>query len=138
VFRTIRVVDTTPPVITVNEPEYVHEIYTQYTDPGATADAGSILTVDTSNADVSNTTNIGTFDVVYSATDGNTAHDVTVIRTVTVVDTTPPVATLKSDPYTTERFGTYSDPGLNLDAGSFIANIDLSNVDTSIRTWVYI
>jgi hypothetical protein len=132
VYRTIRVVDTTPPVITFNEPEYVHEIYTQYTDPGATVDAGSILTVDTSNADVSNTANIGTFDVVYSATDGNTAHDVTVIRTVTVVDTTLPVATLKSDPYTTERFGTYSDPGLNLDAGSFIANIDLSNVDTSI------
>jgi hypothetical protein len=132
VYRTIRVVDTTPPVITVNEPEYVHEIYTQYTDPGATADAGSILTVDTSNADVSNTANIGTFDIVYSATDGNTAHDVTVIRTVTVVDTTLPVATLKSDPYTTERLGTYSDPGLNLDAGSFIANIDLSNVDTSI------
>jgi len=131
-YRTIRVVDTTPPVITINEPEYVHEIYTQYTDPGATVDAGSILTADTSNADVSNTANIGTFDIVYSATDGNTAHYVTVIRTVTVADTTPPVATLKSDPYTTERFGTYSDPGLNLDAGSFIANIDLSNVDTSI------
>jgi len=134
-FRTIRVVDTAPPVITVNEPEYVHEIYTQYTDPGATADAGSILTTDTSNADVSNTTNIGTFDVVYYATDGNTAHDVTVIRTVTVVDTTPPVASLQYESYTTERFGTYVDPGdsdITLDEGSFVAGTDLSNVDTSI------
>jgi len=135
VFRTIRVVDTLPPIITVNEPDYVHEIYTQYIDPGATADAGSILTVDTSNADVSNTTNIGTFDVVYSATDGNTAHDVTVIRTVTVSDTTPPVASLQYESYTTERFGTYVDPGdsdIILDEGSFVAGTDLSNVDTSI------
>ena len=135
VYRTIRVVDTTPPVITINEPNYIHEIYTQYQDPGATVDIGSILTTDTSNADVSNTTNIGTFDVVYSATDGNTAHDVTVIRTVTVGDGTPPVITLVNGDigtpnYTVERGTTYTDPGATADTGETVI-VNTSQLDMS-------
>jgi hypothetical protein len=135
VYRTIRVVDTVPPVITVNNPNYIHEIYTQYQDPGATTDIGSILTTDTSNADVSNTANIGTFDVVYSATDGNTAHDVTVIRTVTVGDGTPPVIILVNGDigtpdYTVERGTPYTDPGATADTGETVT-IDTSQLDMS-------
>ena len=74
-----------------------------------------------------------TFDVVYTATDGNTTSQA--VRTVVVVDTVPPVASLQYESYTTERFGTYVDPGdsdIILDEGSFVAGTDLSNVDTSI------
>jgi hypothetical protein len=134
--RVINVVDTVPPRITINEPNYIHELYTQYQDPGATVDAGSILTVDTSNADVSNTRNLGTFDVVYSATDGNTAHDVTVIRTVTVGDGTPPNISLVNGDigtttYTVERGTTYTDPGATADTGETVT-VDTSQLDMSV------
>jgi uncharacterized repeat protein (TIGR01451 family) len=95
VTRTVNVVDTTPPVITIlgANPATV-ECHTVYTDAGATAadscDTSAIAVTTTSN-DV-NVNVPGTYHVTYSAHDatGNTA---TATRTVVVADTTPPVIT---------------------------------------------
>ena len=95
--RTVRVDDTIPPVITIaGDNPYTLERFDVYTDPGATVDLGSELT----NTDLTNVQNtaIGSFDVVYTAYDGNTT--VTATRTVNVVDTVPPVITITCLLYT--------------------------------------
>ena len=93
VTRTVNVVDTTAPVITVTgaNPATV-ELGASYTDTGATATdlSGAITVTSTSTVD---TSTVGSYTVTYSATDaaGNAATQVT--RTVNVVDTTAPILT---------------------------------------------
>ena len=110
--RTVNVVDTTPPVITLTGNASVTvELGSTYTDAGATAtDASGAITV-TSSGTV-DTDTVGTYTITYSASDasGNAATDVT--RTVTVVDTTAPVVTVTGEnPATVELGGTYTDAG---------------------------
>jgi serralysin len=92
--RTVNVVDTTAPVITVtgDDPATV-ELGGTYTDAGATATDLDTVTV-TSSSDV-DTDTVGSYTVTYTATDasGNAA---TASRTVNVVDTTAPVITSTS------------------------------------------
>lgn len=93
VTRTVNVVDTTAPVVTLNDAASVTvECHTSYTDAGASAsDACDSTTPVTSTSDV-NVNAPGTYHVVYTATDdSNNAGTAT--RTVVVVDTTPPVIT---------------------------------------------
>jgi hypothetical protein len=127
--RTVRVDDTIPPVITIaGDNPYTLERFGVYTDPGATVDLGSELT----NTDLSNVQNtaIGSFDVVYTAYDGNTT--VTATRTVNVVDTVPPVITILGDnPYTLERFDVYTDEGATVDTGSILTT-DISAVNNAL------
>lgn len=111
VTRTVNVVDTTPPVITLNgsNPMTV-ECGSGYAEPGATAtDAcDGTLTVTITGSVL---TSKGTYIKTYKATDssGNTA---TVTRTVNVIDTTPPVITLSgSNPMTVQCGAGYTEPG---------------------------
>ena len=90
--RTVNVVDTTAPVITItgDNPATV-ELGGSYTDAGATAtDASGPITV-TSTGTV-DTDTVGAYTITYTASDpsGNTATDT---RTVNVTDTTAPVFT---------------------------------------------
>jgi uncharacterized repeat protein (TIGR01451 family) len=94
VTRTVNVVDTLSPVITLNgaNPMTV-ECHTGFTDPGATATdacAGSrpVTVTGSVNANVR-----GTYTLTYTASDGN-GHTTTATRTVNVVDTTAPTLTL--------------------------------------------
>ena len=92
--RVVNVVDTTAPTILVNGDNPVTvELGSEYTDAGATASDLDTVTV-TSVSDV-DTNTVGTYSVVYTATDasGNTAN---ATRTVNVVDTTPPSITSPS------------------------------------------
>jgi hypothetical protein len=112
-----------------------------YSDEGATVDQGSQLT----NTDLSNVQNTatGTFDVVYTAYDGNTTS--TAIRTVSVVDTTPPVITLTHGNYNRRLYNTtYTPPGVTTDEPTTVTNNAASNVapymnnyDTSRRMYTY-
>jgi hypothetical protein len=90
--RTVNVVDTTAPVVTVTgDNPATAELGSTYTDAGATAtDASGTVTV-TSSGTV-DTSTVGTYTISYSASDasGNTG---TASRTVNVVDTTAPVFT---------------------------------------------
>jgi hypothetical protein len=92
--RTVNVVDTTKPVITVvgDDPQVI-EFGSVYTELGATAednydgDITGNIDIDASDVDV---TTLGTYQVVYTVTDssGNTTTET---RTVNVVDTTKPI-----------------------------------------------
>ena len=113
--RTINVVDTTPPVITIiGDANLTHLASTTFIDQGAnwtdlvdgngTADANG--TVDQNTP--------GTYQIIYSVTDssGNQAQQVT--RTIHVVDSDAPVITLIGDANITLEAGThYTDAGAN-------------------------
>tara|TARA_R110002049_G_scaffold272291_1_gene449775 strand:- start:7112 stop:13801 length:6690 start_codon:yes stop_codon:yes gene_type:complete len=124
VTRTVNVVDTTKPVITLNgsNPQTI-ELGNGYAELGATADDGSTVAIDTSNfVDA-----VGSYSIMYDATDvsGNNADQVT--RTVNVVDTTEPVITLNgSNPQTIELGDGYAELGAIADDGSTVT-IDTSN-----------
>tara|TARA_B100000161_G_scaffold107849_1_gene76465 strand:+ start:8860 stop:9990 length:1131 start_codon:yes stop_codon:yes gene_type:complete len=87
--RTVNVVDTTDPVITItgDNPATV-ELGTAYSDAGATAtDLDDVTVTSTSNVD---TDTVGTYSVVYTATDAS-GNSSTASRTVNVIDTTSPI-----------------------------------------------
>ncbi len=92
VTRTVNVVDTTAPIITLtgDDPQTI-ELGAGYTELGATADDGSTVTIDDDAfMDV-----VGTYTITYTATDGtNPATPVT--RTVNVVDTTAPTVAIST------------------------------------------
>ena len=124
--RTVNVVDTTAPVITVTGTNPVtHELGDTYTDAGASAtDLSGSITV-TTNGTV-NDDAVGEYVLTYVATDpsGNTS---TATRTVNVVDTTAPVVTVTgTNPITVELGDTYSDAGATA--------TDLSGVVTVVTT----
>jgi hypothetical protein len=132
--RTVTIVDTTPPIGSINNPSYQLERFSTFVDPGVTGmDEGTYLyRTDTSN--VNNTLSNGsTFDVIYTLTDG--VSNAYLTRTVTVVDSTQPTGTIAPSSATVERYSVYTDPTpgvINLDSGSYIAGVDLSNVDTTL------
>jgi hypothetical protein len=129
--RVVKVVDNLAPVITLNgDNPFILERAVEYIDPGVVLDRGtSLVSTDTSNVD---TSNVGNYDVVYEAYDGNNISYS--IRTVSVIDTKPPVITLnESDPYVVEKFSTYEDPGVTLDIGSTLISTDTSNVNTNVE-----
>ena len=115
VSRTVNVVDTTVPVITlVGDSQVNIEVGSTYTDAGATAsdnydgDISSQIVV-VNNVDVNT---LGSYTVTYSVSDSssNAASDVT--RTVNVVDQTAPTITILGDnPVTIEAGSTYTDAG---------------------------
>ena len=140
VTRTVTVVDTTVPVITLlGEDPVTIEVGDTYLDAGATATdiydgdiTSSIVTISTVNTAI-----VGVYSVSYNVTDanGNAAAEVT--RTVTVVDTTVPVITLLGeDPVTIEVGAVYTDAGAtaldNYDGDITSSIVEVSTVDTAI------
>ena len=93
--RTVNVVDTTAPVITVtgDNPASV-ELGTAYEDAGATATdaSGDVTVVSSGTVD---TDTVGTYTITYTSTDAS-GNEGTASRTVNVVDTTAPVFTSSS------------------------------------------
>lgn len=123
--QTVVITDTAAPVVTLTGPSTVTvECHTSYTDAGATATdncSPAPTPTSTSNVDVDTP---GTYQVVWSATDGgNNTGSAT--RTVNVVDTTAPVITLNgANPMTVILGSTFTDPGASANdscAGSFAA-----------------
>jgi hypothetical protein len=115
VTRTVNVVDTTLPVITLlGDATVTIEVGSGYTDDGATASdnydgdiTDDIVVVNPVDTDV-----VGSYTITYNVSDaaGNAATEVT--RTVNVVDTTLPVITLLGDATVTIEVGSgYSDDG---------------------------
>ena len=98
VSRTVSVVDTTAPVITLLGDAVVSvEAKGSYSDLGATASDTLDGSLSVSSVSTVNTDAVGSYSVTYSVSDanGNAAESVT--RTVSVVDTTAPVITLLGD-----------------------------------------
>jgi len=130
--RTVSVVDTTNPVVTVTGSASVtHELGEAYTDAGATAtDASGSVSV-TSSGTV-DTTSVGTYTITYTSTDAS-GNSGSATRTVTVVDTTAPVVTVTGDnPATVELAGTYEDAGATAtDASGDVTVVTTGTVDTT-------
>eukprot|EP00966_Prymnesium_polylepis_P166311 3844305-Prymnesium_polylepis.1 len=123
-----------------------HERGTNYSDLGA--DATDVDVTLTDNVSVHSTVNqnvVGTYTVTYNTVDSRGNAALPVVRTVNVVDTTPPVITVLPGSngligQTVERLNSYTDPGAT--AVSFVRNADnstLSEVDvTTVGTYTVI
>ncbi|WP_299212137.1 BspA family leucine-rich repeat surface protein [uncultured Aquimarina sp.] len=132
VTRTVNVVDTTAPVITlIGANPQIIELGAGYTELGATTDDGTEVTVDASEfMDV-----VGSYTIYYDAADaaGNAAAQVT--RTVNVVDTTAPVITLiGANPQTIELGAGYTELGATTDDGAEVT-VDASEFMDAIGSY---
>jgi len=142
VIRTINVIDTTSPVLTLTGPNPINiGDCSTYTELGAIAtdcsgNLSSSVVIDNASVD---TSTVGTYTVTYNVTDasGNVATQIT--RTVNVIDVSGPDITLNGanpqiieacDVYT-ELGATAIDPCFNTDYTANIV-IDASAVNTSI------
>lgn len=149
ISRTVRVVDTVAPVITLDGNASINvTVGNAYNDAGATANdnvdgdiSGNIVTVNPVN-----TVTVGTYTVTYNVSDssGNAANQVS--RTVHVVaapDTTKPTISLIGETEVTVNVGSvYNDAGAtandNVD-GDISGNIVTVNpVDTSVPGTYYV
>ena len=130
--RTVNVVDTTAPVVTITPGTDTIEVHSTFTDAGATwtdnYDGAGTITLATSGSLDANT--VGSYVLTYTYTDasGNVGS---ADRNVTVQDTTAPVITLVgTDPVTIEVHTPYVDAGAtasdNVD-GNITANIATFN-----------
>ena len=121
--RTVTVVDTTPPVITLSGASSLTILQnSSYTDAGASCTDNVDLSCTVSTTGSVNTTNTGVYILTYTATDiaGNIATPRTRTVTVTAPDLTPPVVTLIGSPSITISHGsTYTDSG-----ASWTDNVD--------------
>ncbi len=131
--------DTIAPVITIlgSNPDSV-VAGTTYTDAGATAfdnvDGTTTVATISNNVD---TLTLGTYQVVYSATDtaGNNATATRTVNVVSAPDTIPPVITINgSSTVNVFQNSTYTDQGAtafdNVD-GTTSVSISFNDVDTS-------
>ena len=136
VTRTVNVVDTTVPVITLlGYATVTIEVGSTYTDAGATATdlSGEISVIYTGTVD---TSVVGTFTVTYNATDASGNEAAAVNRTVNVVDTTVPVIIVTGDITVTIEVGsTYTDAGVtasdNYDGDLTSSIVEVSTVDAT-------
>ena len=135
VIRTVSVVDTTKPVITLvgNTTETV-EAKKTYVDLGASASDTLDGSLSVNSLSTVNTDALGSYSVTYSVSDanGNAADSVT--RTVSVVDTTKPVITLLgSATETVEAKSIYKDAGVSasdtLDGSLTVTTLNTVNTD---------
>jgi endo-1,4-beta-xylanase len=106
-------VSNPPPVITAVPPLAITaECATSYVDPGATATAACQGPVPVSSSSNVNVNAVGTYSVIYNATDSAGGQATPVTRTVSVIDTTPPVVTIAGpNPLSVECGSTFTDPG---------------------------
>ncbi len=115
VARTVNVVDTVKPVITlVGTTPVVVQVAGTYTDAGATApdNVDGTITTKIVKSGTVNTAAVGAYTITYNVSDtaGNAAVPVT--RTVNVADTVKPVITLVgTTPVVVQVAGTYTDAG---------------------------
>ncbi|MCF2873914.1 DUF5011 domain-containing protein [Tenacibaculum sp. Cn5-1] len=140
VIRTVRVIDTQIPVITLNNDVLVEvEAGSIYNDSGATATdnidgnlTGAIVTVNNVDTSV-----LGDYQVRYNVVDSSGNNAIEVIRTVRVIDTQIPVITLNNNVLVEVEAGSiYNDSGAtaidNIDGNLTGAIVTVNNVDTSV------
>ncbi|MDD5699946.1 MAG: DUF5011 domain-containing protein [Candidatus Nanoarchaeia archaeon] len=138
--RTVRVVDTTAPVITINGASTVSIVVgSTYTDAGATATDNYDVSVNVIATNNVNSNVIGTYTVTYAATDSSGNQATPVTRTVNVIsaaDTTAPVITINgANPVSVLIRTTYVDAGAtaidNVD-GVVPVTANTSNVNINV------
>lgn len=124
--RTVRVVDTLPPTITLNQSQMVIECGDVFVDPGAVANDqcdGSVNLLASAYEIYNNvqgwvvvneidTSNVGAqYRTKYEHTDSSGNSAVPKYTLINIVDTTPPVITLAQDELLLECGDVFEDPG---------------------------
>jgi hypothetical protein len=114
------------PVITlVGSDPYTVSLGFTYTDPGATSSGGETVSIDTNDLNIYS---LGTYTIIYSATDSNG----TTTTTTRTVNTAGPAITVTGDnPYYVTRNTTYTDPGATSNGGETVS-IDTSQLDMNV------
>jgi len=145
-YRTINIVDTTPPIISLSGDHTITiEVYSIYSDAGATASDNydGIITHNIITVNNVNTWTIWTYNITYTISDSSWNPATEVTRTVNVVDTTPPIITLIWDnPQTIQVGNSYIESSAsaidnyNWDISSNVV-IDDSTINTN-AIWSYI
>ena len=146
VTRTVNVVDTTNPIITLmGDAIITHEAASAYTDLGAgwtdTLDGGGNVTA-TGTVDVNT---VGAYSLTYDYKDAAGNEGTQVTRTVNVVDTTNPIITLMGDATITHEAATaYIDLGAGwtdtLDGSGNVTatgTVDVNTLGAYILTYDY-
>ena len=142
VTRTIKVVDTTPPTITLKgDPTIKLEVGDVYTDSGASADdslEGTLELILTGEVD---TTKVGEYVITYNVSDSSDNPATAVTRTVIVGDTGAPVISLIGLGTITHEAGiTYQDKGataLDTVDGDISGKISVASTVSSSVPGVY-
>ncbi|MBP8132148.1 MAG: DUF5011 domain-containing protein, partial [Candidatus Hydrogenedentes bacterium] len=120
-LRWVHIVDTTPPVITLNGSDPLEqEVNTPFVDPGATAMDNydgdiSHMVAASGNVDAST---LGAYTIAYDVADSSNNQAVTVTRTVVVQDTTPPEAFCKDYTAALDSAGAAAISANDIDGGS--------------------
>lgn len=135
VTRVVRVVDQTPPVITLNGANpYPVNLGSTFVDPGSVVtdnvDSGLVATV----SGTVNTAVAGSYTLTYTASD-SAGNSSTATRTVIVGDSTPPVITLQGNNPLIWPLGIpFVDPGSNaVDAVDGVLTVTVGgSVNTSV------
>jgi hypothetical protein len=138
VTRTVQVVDTTAPVITLvgDDPTFVLA-GDSFTDPGATVTDNVDATTSITGVGTVNTNVAGDYTLLYDYTDAAGNDAVTVSRTVTVTTNLPPEITLLgANPQVIEAGGSYVEAGAtatDTEDGNLTSEIviDATDVDAS-------
>ncbi|WP_289030043.1 immunoglobulin-like domain-containing protein [uncultured Paraglaciecola sp.] len=136
--------DTTPPVISLlGDPNVQIEVGGNYEDAGATAsdDIDGNISANVVTSGIVDTSVLGTYTLTYSISDSSGNNAAELLRTVSVVDTTPPDLSLIGDANITLEVGlSYTDEGAtahdNVD-GDISANIVSSGVVNSYLVGSY-
>ena len=147
-YRTVTVVDTTPPVITItnNTDQYnIVEKGATYTDQGASVTGGTFTSTVITNSSgntisqINASTPVGTYSVTYTASDSASPPNVSqMIRTVIVRDTTAPTITITgTETIQIEKTSTsqnYSDAGATFGADSTSTTTEFLNSSNNVIT----
>ena len=144
--RTVNVIDTTPPVITLNgNAEITIQAGTSYVELGATAtdnyddETNAVVGGDIVDPDV-----LGEYIITYNYTDSNNNVAVQVTRTVIVEDTTAPVIEITGgNTINVEYNTTFNEPTITL-KDNYDADLDMTGkgvssafIDTSVMDAIY-
>jgi hypothetical protein len=111
--RTIHVIDSTDPMISLNGDDTVYvQIYTSYTEAGTAQSDNYDVALSPSVTSNLDTAMLGDYTINYCVTDQNGNGPICVERTVIVMDTIAPVISLNgNDMETVEVFTFYNDAG---------------------------
>ncbi len=135
VTRTVNVVDTTAPIITLagSNPQTI-ELGDGYTELGASTDDGSLVIINSSAFQDA----VGSYIITYNATDSENNAALQVTRTVNVVDTTAPIITLIGDnPQNIDLGDGYTELGATTDDGT-VVSIDTSDFRDSVGSYIIV
>ena len=132
--RTVIVRDTTPPVIILNgdNPLYLEKDFETYSEPGATADTGEDVVIDSANVSANI---LGTYTVYYTAIDSSNnigSNTRTIITRDTVAPNVFVTSNISGDIniYLEHNVDTYTELGATTDTGETVT-IYNSNVDSN-------